>query len=73
MSTSNYAIEKGIPVPVVTEYSKWKNLLDSMRVGDSVLLSIKEATAARGAARKHGMKVTVRKVDANTSRVWKVS
>jgi hypothetical protein len=64
-------IEKGIPMP--EKLNNVKVILDAMQVGDSVLLSKKQAASFRGAAWIHGIKVATRKVSETEMRVWRIA
>lgn len=55
---------KGSPAP-------WKELVESMAIGDSVLLSRAEASRFQQGVRPHGYKVSVRKANEKEYRVWR--
>lgn len=69
-------IEKGIPIPEVTEGGRPKGeygrMVESMGVGDSILFDTPaEACALRSAAQHRGFRTRQRKVE-NGWRVWLV-
>jgi len=64
-------IEKNIPIPL--RRSVWRNLLNKMSVGDSVLLDNKSQYAAmRNSALGMGFTISARTID-NKIRVWRMS
>ena len=73
-----FKIEKGIERPSSSKKpSMWKELLENMEVGDSVLLSIKSAknlTSVTQSAwnRKSGYRVSYRRVNDEQARVWRI-
>lgn len=69
-------IEKGIPIPGANPQRVWP--FDKLEVGDSFLIPEKMERRARNAAsayqRDHaGVKLTIRKVEGNRWRLWRVS
>jgi hypothetical protein len=64
-------IEKNIPIPL--RRSVWKNLLNKMSVGDSVLLDNKsQYMSMRKAALGMGFTIAARTID-DKIRVWRMS
>ena len=63
-------IEKQIPIP---SRSKWGDVVARMEVGDSVLVSMTEASSLRAQARLHGHQVTSRTIKPNRVRVWRTA
>jgi hypothetical protein len=61
-------IEKEIPIP---SRSKWGDVVAKMEVGDSVLVTMTEASAVRSQARMGGMSVMSRTIEPNRVRVWR--
>jgi len=71
----NFKIESGIPIPERNPYkgtSKWLKLYNSMKVGDSVLVTEKERAAWIERKKKDGMHIVTRRESENVCRVWKV-
>ena len=74
-----YKIESGIAHQPVFPYTPWKALYKSMNIGDSILLTRREATNficsinswVRDGKAKTG-KMSMRKVDKEHARVWKI-
>jgi len=67
-------IDRGVPIAPVdkSRSGKWKDLLLSMNVGDSILVNTKtETMTIRAAAKGLQMNVTVRGED-DKFRVWRV-
>lgn len=65
---SSPKIESGIPIP---PRSEWAALLDKMKPGDSVVLSVAKATALRAQARYAGVTMTSRTEGPNLVRIWR--
>lgn len=73
-----FKIEKGIPIPPGKKIYPWPE----MEIGDSFTVSITNGDLSRARKRlssaavhhqkKHGGRFTVRKIDDNTLRVWRV-
>ena len=70
-----YTIEKGIPIPTITHpkgRSKWSSVIDSMEVGDSVLLpNRKEVISLSAVLNRRDFKVVTRSEEGGI-RVWKM-
>jgi hypothetical protein len=66
-------IDSGVPIPKRTGRGKWQQLSDQMNVGDSVLLSTKEANTFRATLSNLGFKTVLRteNKDEGLVRVWK--
>lgn len=66
-------IDVGVPIPKRTGRGKWQVLSDEMNVGDSVLLSTKEANTFRATLSNLGFKSVLRteNKDEGLVRVWK--
>jgi len=66
-------IDSDVPVPKRTGGGKWQKLSDQMNVGDSVLLSAKEANTFRATLYNLGFKTVLRteNKDEDLVRVWK--
>ena len=66
-------IDSDIPIPRRTGRGKWQQLSDQMNVGDSVLLTVKEANTFRAALNSLGFKCVIRTEDKEQGhvRVWK--
>ena len=72
-----FVIEKGIPVPAGMgrgKHGESKYPFGRMEPGDSVVihLSIKTVGSRLDPFRKRGIKLVSRKIDENSSRVWRV-
>lgn len=65
-------IEKGIAMPMRNTYSEISSLALRMSVGDSVKVRKSQAVAMSQAIRRHGGLASMRKIDDDTWRVWKV-
>ena len=66
-------IESGIEIPKRISRGKWQRLCDDMNVGDSVLLTHKEAHVFRATMTRLGFKAVIRTEDKEQGlvRVWK--
>lgn len=69
-----FEIQKGIPLPKINRGTnggrKWKYPLLEMEVGDSFFAP--DTRPSVGSARKHGIKVTVRRVTEDGVDGWRV-
>ena len=61
-------IWKGIPVP---KRYKWKDTLDKMKDGDSIVLDGQSKHSCLSNAYMRGIKMVSRKIDKEQWRVWK--
>lgn len=72
---SLYHIESGLVSPDSTRFDKYP--FGKMEVGDSFALPSKESNRVSMSAtqyfKRHGARFTVRKVDSETHRCWRVS
>lgn len=69
-------IRRDVALPAVApgrDMSAYKALLDRMVKNDSVVLTTHQARSMVSAAKKAGIKVAVRRIDADTSGVWRLS
>ena len=66
-------IDSGVPIPKRTGRGKWQQLSDQMNVGDSVLLTTKEANTFRATLTNLGFKCVIRteNKDEGLVRIWK--
>ena len=66
-------IDSGVPIPKRTGRGKWQQLSDQMNVGDSVLLTTKEANTFRATLTNLGFKSVIRteNKDEGLVRIWK--
>ena len=66
-------IDSGVPIPKRTGRGKWQQLSDQMNIGDSVLLTTKEANTFRAALNTLGFRGVIRTEDkdAGLVRIWK--
>jgi hypothetical protein len=62
------SIDKAIPIP---SRSKWGKLVADMQPGDSVLVTVAEASALRAQARLAQIEVVSRTIQPNRVRVWR--
>lgn len=62
-------IEKNIPMP--DQRNSYSNLLDQMKVGDSILMPKKNYLSFRQAAFQKDIKITARKQPCGNYRVWR--
>lgn len=68
-----FKLEHGIPIPERrARAGKWIDLLRSMKVGDSFTIPYAMRTFPSGVSQRIGVKVTTRKLDEKTMRVWRV-
>jgi hypothetical protein len=65
-------IEKGIPMPEDRKFGT-AELLRSMEIGDSVLVTRKQARMMQVASGLAKIKTTVRKVSESQARVWRIA
>jgi hypothetical protein len=68
-------IRKGVPIPEAQRGPKggrYKDLLDRMQPGDSVVLSSKAAHSMVAAAKKLGVKIANRKLGDGKNGIWKL-
>lgn len=75
-NTTEFKIEKGIPIPSTGKYGPLKEAMKKMKVGDSVEVPYTRTLYqnARVAATKLGFKVTLRKErGASTFRLWRTA
>ncbi len=64
-------IERGIGIPQKRKLSfKWKKALETMKLGDSVVLPNREAASLQAIAPRYGCKMTRRSVDDLNVRLW---
>ncbi len=71
-----YTIEAGIPIPPTHNelIASTSPTLRAMKVGDSILVPKKHLNSVRYiAAKRVGIKMTARAVDANHSRLWRIA
>jgi hypothetical protein len=78
-----YVVEKNVPLPATSRPTKaFKYPLKQMALGDSFLITLPKdrnkcrplhSYAPHGTAKKLGIKLTTRKVDDNSIRVWRVA
>ena len=66
-------IDSGVPIPKRNGRGKWQQLSDQMNIGDSVLLTTKEANTFRATLNGLGFKCVIRTEDkdAGLVRIWK--
>lgn len=68
-----FTIEKGIELFVYgASPAPWRELVESMKINDSVLLSRRDAINFQQSARSHGYKVSLRKIEVDKIRVWRI-
>ncbi len=69
----DYKIEKGIPLPV-SQRCKWAATISDMEIGDSILLSLKDAVTFAGAVYRinPGFNITRRKQPDGNTRIWAI-
>jgi len=60
-------IEKDVPIPHTAT-----SLLESMKVGDSVVCNLNECNRLRASAQNSDIKVMSRKLEDNSYRLWRV-
>tara|TARA_B100000929_G_scaffold241146_1_gene198356 strand:- start:261 stop:551 length:291 start_codon:yes stop_codon:yes gene_type:complete len=65
-----YTIDKNIPIP--TGRSKWTSVVDSMKVGDSILLPDRKEVVSLAAVLKRRDFKAVTRLEGGGIRVWKV-
>lgn len=75
MDLNEIHVRKDVPIPK-TVRGKWVDLIQKMEPGDSVLLSVGQASSMHVAARNCGVKIISRRDDpenrTNFRRVWLV-
>ena len=68
----NYKIEKNIPITKQYRKGVWKDLVEKMEIGDSVLIANRaSANALRIVMKRFGYKQVTR-TEGNKIRVWKM-
>lgn len=75
VDVSALQIRKGVPMPEAQRGPKggrYKDLLDRMQPGDSVVLSSKAAHSMVAAAKKLGVKVANRRLGDGKNGIWKL-
>lgn len=69
-------VESGIPIPARrNDSSTYANLLRAMKIGDSFVASRKEQMKIRNAAQNgytRRCRISIRKIDADNIRVWRI-
>ena len=70
--TDEVILEKNIPLPE-TILGKWVNLTKPMAVGDSLKVPNANVSSIINAMKSHGFKATCRKIDDDSSRLWRVA
>jgi hypothetical protein len=65
-------IESNIPPPLSNPYKSLHELLQHMKIGDSVLVPRKTAESIRVAGIRQGARVVTRKQKCGRYRVWRV-
>jgi hypothetical protein len=75
VQTTDYPIESGIPLPKPATRSGSKYPFAQMRIGDSFVVDKRQDqfgnTVIYG-AKQTGFKFTTRKIDANSTRIWRI-
>lgn len=77
-ATSNlYVVEKNIPMPDNSNYTKWSFVSD-LSVGDSFVLKAKDYTSVAATFSKHGFAYRSRKIedkpfDVALRRIWRTA
>lgn len=68
-------IESGIPIPEpkLRGENSPSVILRKMQIGDSVVIALPSLAAWRSVARSLQIKITTRKVGADSARIWKVA
>lgn len=66
-------IDTGVPIPKRAGRGKWQQISDQMNVGDSILLTVKEANTFRATLNNLGFKSVIRteNKDEGLVRIWK--
>jgi hypothetical protein len=62
-------IQKGIPIP---PRSKWTALIERLQIGDSITVTMTEASSVRIQARLAGLTMTSRTTAPNQVSLWRV-
>lgn len=73
---ASVTIEAGVPLPpsaAPQRTSPYVGLLQRMKAGDSVRLTIRQAASMRAAAKKAGIKVEVRRLGTDAAGVWRTA
>jgi hypothetical protein len=65
-------IEKNIPIPSKNK-TGMTNILKSMEIGDSFLGDMKKVVSAQNCASQSAMKVSYRKQESGTFRIWRTA
>lgn len=70
-------IRKGVPLPAVATgpnaIGAYKEILDGMKKGDSVVLTLRQAKSMVSSAKKAGIKVAMRRTGDDEAGVWRQS
>lgn len=73
---AGYALESGISIPPskwTKSTSRWANMTERMRIGDSVFFkNDKDHSSFTAHCRSHGVKISERKLDGGV-RVWRIA
>lgn len=75
LDLDSLTIRKGVPMPEMARGvrgSKYKELLDKMQPGDSVVLPTKQAHCLMAASKKLKVKAALRALGDGTAGVWKL-
>jgi len=72
---NDYKIEKNIPIPSIQQNrSRWKDLINKMNVGDSVVVNVTQRSALIWAARMAGKYIITRNItEKGKIRVWLIN
>jgi hypothetical protein len=73
MATTSIKIEKNIPIPSSRGAAGVSAALRKLGIGDSFLVGLEHRASIRPAAARLGLRITVRTLDDNKIRVWRVS
>lgn len=65
-------LEKGVPLPVRAARRR-KYPWEEMAVGDSFVVPIHARYGLSSTAKRLGIRITTRKIDDNTARVWRIA
>lgn len=65
-------IERGVGIPVRrTPYGRYADMLRSMRDGDSAEVAANQIPAIRTQAARMGMRISARRMENNSYRIWR--
>lgn len=68
-----FTIEKGIEIPLHRgSPAPWRELIESMEIGDSVVLTKRDGINFQQAVRSYNYKTSLRKIDGERIRVWRI-